>query len=96
MMLFITQFSPHYLHVTGRMEQVLLTVCSTVAKPSYPAGSIPHLSLVSSAKFELRVSIYSVGRTLTRLQYEVKSVSTASLLFVLQANRLFPGMFNLL
>jgi len=72
MMLLITQFSPHYLHVTGRMEQIFITACSTVGKPSYTASSIPHLSLVSSAKFQLRVSMYSAGWTLTRLQYEVK------------------------
>jgi len=95
-MLFIIQFSPHYLDVTGRMELVLLTVCSTVGKPSYTASCIPHLSLVVSAKFQLRVSMYLPGRTLTRLQYEVKPVSTASPHFVLQANRLLPGMFNLL
>jgi hypothetical protein len=96
MMLFIFQFSPHYMHVTGRMEPAVLTACSTVAKPSYTASCIPHLSFVSSAKFQLRVSMYFPGRTLTLLQYEVKSVSTASPHFALQANKLLPGTFNLL
>jgi hypothetical protein len=95
MIFFIIQFFPHYLHVTGRMEPVLLAACCTVAKPSYTASCIPHFSFVNSAKFQLRVSMFA-ARTLTRLQYEVKSVSTASPHFLLQFNRLLPGMLNLL
>jgi hypothetical protein len=96
MMLHSIQCSLHYLHITGRMELVLLTTCPTVANLSWTASCIPNLLLVGSAMFQLRVSMYFAGRTLTRLQSEVKSVSTASLRFVLQAYRPLPGMFNLL
>lgn len=78
MMLHIIQFSLHYLHITGRMELVLLTTWPNVVNISCNASCIPHLPLVGSEMFQLHVSMYFAVRTLTRLQSKVKSVSTTS------------------